>query len=116
MLAGATELVGGVLLAIGMLTPLGAALVASVMLVAALSVHARNGFFVTAGGYEYNLVLGVAALAVAFTGPGTLSIDALLHESFGGTAWGIGAAVVAVLGAFGQLAQRRASVSQTAAA
>ena len=84
------------LLALGMLTPLGAALVASVMLVAVLTVHVKNGFFVTAGGYEYNLVLGVAALTVAFTGPGSLSIDALRHDSLGGTAWGIGAAIVAV--------------------
>jgi len=54
-----------------------------------------------------NLVLRVAALSVAFTGPGTLSIDAPLGYSPGGITWGTGALVVVVLGAAVQLAQRR---------
>src|SRR5687768_7297536 len=70
LLAGLAELAGGLLLAFGFATPAGAALIASVMLVAAFSVHVKNGFFSTSGGYEYNLVLGVAALSLAFTGPG----------------------------------------------
>ena len=93
-------------MAIGFLTPLAAALIASVMLVAAITVHGKNGFFITSGGYEFNLVLGVAALTVVFTGPGALSIDALLGYAPVGVAWGIGAAVVAVLGAVAQLAQQ----------
>ena len=91
LMAGVVEFGGGLLLTFGALTPLGAALIASVMLVAALTVHTKKGFFITSGGYEYNLVLGVAALTVAFTGPGRLSIDALLHNSFGGVTSGIGA-------------------------
>src|SRR5262245_9509197 len=55
--AALVEMSGGLLLAIGLFTPLAAALVASVMLVAALSVHVPRGFFVMSGGYEYNLVL-----------------------------------------------------------
>src|SRR6185369_15223327 len=50
--AGLAETGGGVLLAIGFLTPLAAALVAFVMLVAAVLVHWKNGFFITSGGYE----------------------------------------------------------------
>jgi hypothetical protein len=96
------------LLAIGFLTPLGAALIASIMLVAAMTVHLKNGFSITSGGFEYNLVLGIAALSVAFTGPGALSLDAVAGYTPAGTAWGVGAAVVAVL-AVSQLAQRRAS-------
>src|SRR5262245_14330794 len=115
-MAGVVELGGGLLLTLGLLTPLGAALGASLMLVAALAVHAKNGFFVTSGGYEYNLVLGVAALTIAFTGPGSLSIDALLHDSLGGVTWGIASAIVAALGALGQLAQRQANVSETTTA
>jgi putative oxidoreductase len=107
--AGYVEVLSGLLLAIGFLTPLAAAMVASVMLVAAALVHWKNGFFSTSGGYEYNLVLGVAALTVAFTGPGALSIDSLLGFAQSGAAWGLGAAAVAVLGAIGQLAQRQAS-------
>ena len=110
-LAGLAEAGGGVLLALGLLTPLGAALVASVMLVATITVHLKKGFFAAGGGYEYNLVLAAAALSVAFSGPGVLSIDALLGYSFAGTLWGIGAIVVAVVGAMVQLAQRHPSAA-----
>lgn len=105
--AGLVEFAGGLLLAVGLLTPLAAALVASVMIVAAVTVHGKNGFFITSGGYEFNLVLGVAALSIAFSGPGALSLDGLAGYAPAGIAWGAGAAVVAVLGAVGQLAQRR---------
>ena len=106
VLAGAAEVGGGLLLAIGFLTPLAAAVVASVMLVAAVTVHLKNGFFAMTNGYEYAFVLGLAGLSIAFTGPGPLSIDGLLGISVGGTEWGLAAVVVAVIGATGQLAQR----------
>jgi putative oxidoreductase len=116
-LAGIAEVGGGLLLALGAVTPLGAAIVASVMIVAAVTAHLKNGFFVTGGGYEYNLVLGVAGLALAFTGPGAWSIDALAGVEAGGLGWGLAAAAVAVVGAVGQLATRKlAPAAQTAAA
>jgi putative oxidoreductase len=105
--AGFVEIAGGLLLAIGFLTPLAAALIASVMVVAAVTVHWKNGFFITSGGYEFNLVLGVAALSLAFTGPGTLSLDHAVGFAPAGVVWGLGAAAVAVVGAVAQLAQRR---------
>jgi putative oxidoreductase len=107
LMAGLVEASGGILLTLGFLTPLGAALVVSVMLVAALTVHIRNGFFATNGGYEYVLMVGVGALSLSFTGPGKLSVDALLGYSLTGLVWGIGSAAVAVLGALAQLTQRR---------
>ena len=107
--AGFAELVGGLLLALGFLTPFGAALIASVMVVAVVTVHWKNGFFIPSGGYEFNLVLGVAALSIAFTGPGALSLDKLAGYAPGGIWWGVTAAVVAIVGAIGQLAQRRVS-------
>lgn len=103
--AGIVELGGGLLLAFGFATPLGAALTTSVMVVAAVTVHAKNGFFITSGGFEFNLVLGVAALTVAFTGPGALSFDAIIGYTPAGAEWGAGAAVVAALGALAQLVQ-----------
>lgn len=108
--AGSVELVGGLLFAIGFLTPVAAALIASVMVVAAATVHWKNGFFITTGGYEFNLVLGMAALSVAFTGPGALSLDHAVGFAPTGIAWGLGAAVLAVVGAVGQLAQRHQPV------
>jgi putative oxidoreductase len=107
--AGVVELAGGLLLAVGLATPLAAALIASVMVVAAATVHWKNGFFAQNGGYELNLLFGAAAIGVAFTGPGAFSLDAALGDVPSGAAWGIGAIVVAVVGAIGQLAQRRAS-------
>ena len=107
IMAGLVEVTGGVLLTLGLLTPLAAALVASVMLVAAVTVHLKNGFFVSGGGFEYNLVLGVAGLAVAFTGAGAWSIDALLGRPLSGAFWGLAALAVGVAGGAMQLAQRR---------
>jgi putative oxidoreductase len=100
------------LVAVGLLTPLAAAVLCSVMLVAAISVHIKKGFFVTSGGYEYTLVLGVAALTLAFTGPGALSLDALSLDALvghylSGTLWGGGAFLVGVLGGVVALVRRR---------
>jgi putative oxidoreductase len=105
--AGTIELVAGLLLILGLGTVLGATLAASIMIVAAVTAHVRNGFFITSGGYEYNLVLGVAALSLAFTGAGSLSLDALFGLSAEGVVWGTAALLIAVVGATLQLAQRR---------
>jgi putative oxidoreductase len=105
-IAGLTEFGGGLMLALGLVTPLGAALVASVMLVAALSAHVKQGFFMTAGGYEYTLVLGVAAVTLAFVGPGAFSVDALVGLPVTGVVSGALAVFVALLGGTFQLAQR----------
>src|SRR5688572_19050958 len=59
--SGLSEFGGGLLLATGLLTPLGAAAIAGVMLVAIGSVHIANGFFNGAGGYEFNAVLALTA-------------------------------------------------------
>jgi putative oxidoreductase len=107
VMAGLVELLGGLSLAAGLATPAGAVLGASVMVVAAVTAHVKNGFFITSGGYEYNLVLGAAALSVAFTGPGALSVDALVGYAAGDVMWGAGALVASVIGAAVQLAQRR---------
>src|SRR4029453_13407727 len=55
--AGLTEVLGGLFLAAGFLTPAAAAAVLAVMLVAAVSVHLKAGYFAHTGGYEYALVL-----------------------------------------------------------
>lgn len=117
LMAGLVEFGGGLLLALGLLTPIAAAAVVAVMLVAAVSVHLKAGFFLATGGYEYNLVLAVAALAVAFTGPGALSLDALLGLPLGGALSGGAALFAGVAGGAVQLAGRtRATAPQTAAA
>ena len=106
LMAGLAETGGGLFLALGFLTP---AVLFSVMLVAALSVHVKNGFFITNGGYEYTLVLGVAASTFAFTGPGSLSVDALAGYSVSGALCGVAALIVGVLGGVIPLIQRRSA-------
>ena len=75
LLAGASELGGGFLIASGLLTPLGTALVSAVMTVAILTVHLRNGIWVTRGGLEYPLLMLTTAYVVSALGPGSLSIN-----------------------------------------
>jgi putative oxidoreductase len=104
--AGLVEAGAGLLLALGLLTPFAAAGIVAVMLVAVLSVHVKNGFFVTKNGFEYNLVLAAAAVALAFAGPGRFALDAVLGLQLSGWAWGIGALAVGVAGGAANLALR----------
>lgn len=76
--AGWTEIVAGVLLALGLLGPIGPALIVSVMLVAAVSVHLPGGLFAQTNGVEVPLLYGTAAIALALTGFGAYSLDAAL--------------------------------------
>ena len=70
-----TEISAGIGLAVGLLTPIPAAGFVALMLVAAWTVHRPNGFFIVKEGWEYNLVLAVAAVAVATLGAGRFSLD-----------------------------------------
>jgi len=106
-IAGGTELVGGLFLAVGFLTPAAAAAIVAVMLVAAVSVHVKAGYFAQNGGYEYTLLLGGAALTLAFTGPGTLSLDYALGLAWSGVAWGVLSTVAGLLGGALPLVTRR---------
>jgi putative oxidoreductase len=112
--AGIAELVGGLFLAAGLLTPAAAAAVVAVMLVAAVSVHITKGFFAHNGGYEYTLVLGGAALALAFTGPGTLSLDQAFGLSWSGVAWGLAALAAGLIGGAVPLLARKTTATSTA--
>jgi putative oxidoreductase len=75
--AGFSELVGGVLIALGLFGPVGPALMLSVMIVA-IAVHAGGGLFAQSNGIELPLLYAVAALSFALIGPGAYSLDAAL--------------------------------------
>jgi putative oxidoreductase len=80
--AASTEMAAGLGLAAGLLTPIPAACFVSLMFVAAWTVHRKNGFFIVKEGWEYNLLLAVAAIAIATVGAGKFSLDyALFHGS-----------------------------------
>lgn len=78
LLAGLTELLGGILFTLGLLTPLAGIMIAGTMLMAIIKVHAPNGLWSTANGYEYNLTLLVVAIGMALIGPGKYALDAFL--------------------------------------
>jgi putative oxidoreductase len=99
--AGAAEAGGGTLVALGALTPLGSAAIVGTMLTAIQRVHAKNGPWVTEQGYEYNLVLIAAALALAETGPGSPSIDTARGSKMYGSGWALLALVLGAAGAAG---------------
>jgi len=82
--ASATELGAGVLVGLGLLTPLGAAAVVGVMIVALVTAHLRNGFFIfrPGQGYEYVVVLIMCAVAIGVVGPGRWSADYALGISW----------------------------------
>jgi putative oxidoreductase len=80
--AGLSELFGGLSIAAGFLTPFGAAAVLAAMLVAIFSVHLAHGFFAMSNGIELPFLYAVAALALAFAGPGALSLDAVFGFGF----------------------------------
>jgi putative oxidoreductase len=96
--AGAAELLGGALLALGLVTPIGAALTIAVMVAAVVTVHAPKGLWNTNGGYEYNAVMIAAAFALAGTGPGGWSLDDALNIGWASTAWAIAALAAGLAG------------------
>jgi putative oxidoreductase len=99
--AGGAELVGGLLIALGLVTPFAAAALIAVMTAAVVTVHLRNGFFVTNNGYEYNLVLATAVFALAGVGAGDWSVDHALGIDLAGTGWALAALGAGILGGIG---------------
>lgn len=74
-LAGLAELIGGLLFALGLFTALAGILIAGTMAMAIVKVHAPNGLWAAANGYEYNLTLLAVAIGVALIGPGQYALD-----------------------------------------
>lgn len=115
-LAAATEMGAGVMLAAGLLTPLAAAGVIGVMVVAIVVAHWKVGFFIFKPdqGWEYCASIAVTAFVIAMVGPGRWSLD----HAFGITwfdGW-TGAIVAAVLGVGGAITQLQLSYRPKATA
>jgi putative oxidoreductase len=104
MATGAAETAGGVLMVAGLGTPLACAMVSGVMAGAIAKVHYRNGFWMTEHGYEYNLNILAATFAVAGTGGGALTLDALRGKKHRGLGWALAQLAVGLGAAAGALA------------
>lgn len=107
--AATAEVAAGLGLAVGLLTSVSAAVFVALMLVAAWTVHRKSGFFIVKGGWEYNLILAVAAVAIAGLGAGKISLDYTLFrdtalwnyvQGWGGLLIGI---ILGLAGGIGQL-------------
>jgi putative oxidoreductase len=76
VLAIVGEVGGGLSVALGFLTPLGAAGIFGAMAMATFKSHWKNGFWLNKGGYEYSLILMIASISIGLMGPGNYSLDA----------------------------------------
>jgi len=102
------EIVSGLLLAAGLLGPVGPALMLSVMIVAAVSVHWQHGLFAASNGVELPLLYAAIAVLFGLSGPGAYSVDTLLGLDGLWTPAATGIALAAgVVGALVNLAIRR---------
>jgi putative oxidoreductase len=103
-IAATTEVGAGVLMAAGLLTPLAAAGMIGIMVVAIVVAHWKVGFFIFKPdqGWEYCASIAVAAFCIATVGPGQWSLDHAFDIEF--TKWW-GALTAAVVGVGGALAQ-----------
>jgi len=111
MVAGASESGAGVLLALGLFTPLASAAVIGTLVVAG-SVHWAAGLWAQNGGYELPLAYVTAAGALAFTGPGAYSLDnALGLDGLAGNGWGVSAVVVGALSGLAVVARGRSALA-----
>ena len=90
---------GGLLFALGVVTPLAALLIVTSQLVAVATTHWKNGFWNGGGGYEFNLVLIAGTLAIVATGPGRFSLDHWFgwDSHWSGLWWAIGVLAVSIL-------------------
>ena len=107
-----TEIGGGLLLAAGLLSPLGSVGVGAAMLMAIVLVHWGKGFFGQGGGVEVPLLYLIPAAALGITGPGSYSLDSLIGISLPEPVSGIVAAVLAVGGVAVAMAGRSRAVER----
>ncbi len=106
------EFGGGLLMAVGLLGPLGPIAVAASQVTATVVVHWAKGPWNTEGGYELTVTNLAVSASVAIAGVGRYSIDSLLAISI--PVWlSVAVAVVALLGVLAAIGTRQAPAQQT---
>jgi putative oxidoreductase len=114
VIAGMSEAGGGTLLALGLITPLGAAAIIGVMASASVAVHLKKGLWNTNGGYELPLVYATAAACLVFIGPGRYSLDRAIGWDLAGVGWALGAIALGLIAASVPLSWRAAQLRRQA--
>jgi len=107
--ASASETLGGVAIALGAFTPVAAASLIATMVTAIRTVHLKNGFWSSGGGYEFNLTIIAALLLIVDGGPGPISVDAAFGIEETGTAVALAALALGALGSTVTLAAAKAA-------
>ena len=97
IVAGATEAGAGMLLILGLFTPLAAAMIVGVMINATMAVHAGKGVWNSNGGYELPLVMSAAAACLAYVGPGSISVDRFIGGPFQSYLYGTAAIALGII-------------------
>lgn len=97
------EVAVGVALVVGLLVPFAAAAGIGTMVVAFVTVHRYNGFFIFKEGYEYVMVLTTALIVLATLGTGRYSLDNAFDLDLHGIGVGLVTLAAGVLGAAGLL-------------
>jgi len=113
LLAGLAEFGGGLLFAAGLFVPAAALVLCGVMASAIAGVHWPKGVWNQNGGFEFPLLMGTAAFAVAAIGPGKLSLDHALGIDWHGLGWALGAVGLGALGGLLSLLPRRRPPAQS---
>ncbi len=99
--SGLVELAAGFGLVVGFLAPFSAGGIIGTMVVAGITAHRNNGFFIfkPGQGYEYVLMIAAVCAAIGILGPGKASLDHAIGIELDGWAGGLIAILLGVGGA-----------------
>jgi putative oxidoreductase len=103
LVAGSGEFFGGLFLALGLLTPLAAAVIIGVMLMAILKVHLKNGVWNSNRGFEFPLMNALLAAFLGLFGPGAAALDTTLGFNYPTMVTFVIALAVVLVGVLGGL-------------
>jgi putative oxidoreductase len=107
IVSAAVEFGGGLLVAVGLLTPVAALFLVGDLLIAILTVHLTRGFWNHEGGFEFPLALIGGLIAVSLVGPGSFSLDRVVRLSLPEPATWLAIVIVVLLGVIAAAASGR---------
>jgi putative oxidoreductase len=107
IISAAVEFGGGLLVAVGLVTPVAALFLVGDLLIAILTIHLARGFWNHDGGYEFPLALIGGLVALSLVGPGAASIDRLIRLSLPEPATWLAIVIVVLLGVIAAAASGR---------